>query len=97
FITVRVWFRGIDAGTGTYSIKYFLSPLSLHKFAAMVYNVIGLMSGSSLDGLDIAFVELSEVRGQWGYVIHAAECLPYEARWAEDLKTAVDLSARDYQ
>lgn len=63
----------------------------------MVYNVIGLMSGSSLDGLDIAFVELSEVRGQWGYVIHHAECRPYTAAWGQALKNAVDLGARDYQ
>jgi 1,6-anhydro-N-acetylmuramate kinase len=38
----------------------------------MVYKVIGLMSGSSLDGLDIAFVQLDEVRGQWSYeILHA--------------------------
>ncbi|WP_346316465.1 anhydro-N-acetylmuramic acid kinase [Chitinophaga sp. YIM B06452] len=63
----------------------------------MVYNVIGLMSGSALDGLDMAFVELSEVRGQWGYVIHAAECLPYDTQWTESLKGAVNLPAREYQ
>lgn len=62
----------------------------------MVYQVIGLMSGSSLDGLDIVFVELSEVRGQWSYVIHAAECVPYDERWTEDLRNAVSLNARDY-
>lgn len=63
----------------------------------MVYNVIGLMSGSSLDGLDIAFVELSEVRGQWSYTIHVAECLEYSPQWIADLKGAVTLNARDYQ
>lgn len=35
------------------------------------------MSGSSLDGLDIAFVELTEVAGQWTYVLEAADCVPY--------------------
>lgn len=62
----------------------------------MVYNVIGLMSGSSLDGLDIAFVELTEVRGAWTYVIEAAECIPYDDKWREDLRSAVNMNARDY-
>lgn len=62
----------------------------------MVYNVIGLMSGSSLDGLDIAFVELSEVRGQWAYNIHVAETLAYSPQWVADLKGAVTLNAREY-
>ncbi|SHM25275.1 anhydro-N-acetylmuramic acid kinase [Chitinophaga jiangningensis] len=62
----------------------------------MVYNVIGTMSGSSLDGLDIVFAELTEVRGQWTYVIKASESLPYEQEWVEKLAHATELPARDY-
>jgi anhydro-N-acetylmuramic acid kinase len=43
----------------------------------MLYRVIGIMSGSSLDGLDIAFVELQAKPGQWDFDIVEAECIPY--------------------
>ncbi|MCW3461952.1 anhydro-N-acetylmuramic acid kinase [Chitinophaga nivalis] len=62
----------------------------------MVYNVIGTMSGSSLDGLDIVFAELTEVRGKWTYAIKAAESLPYEPEWVDKLATATTLPAREY-
>ncbi len=63
----------------------------------MFYRAIGLMSGSSLDGLDIAFVEFQEQGGKWTYEIKAADCLPYEDGWAERLKNAIHLPALDYQ
>ncbi|MGN7821769.1 anhydro-N-acetylmuramic acid kinase [Chitinophaga varians] len=62
----------------------------------MVYNVIGTMSGSSLDGLDIVFAELTEIRGQWTYVIKASESLPYEPEWVEKLAAATTLPAKEY-
>jgi len=63
----------------------------------MVYRVIGVMSGSSLDGLDIAFVEFQEQAGKWSYSIKNAGCLPYDEEWITKLKNATSLSAADYQ
>ncbi len=63
----------------------------------MVYHVIGLMSGSSLDGLDIVYAELTEVRGQWSYQIHGAECIPYADKLRNSLRDAILFNARDYQ
>jgi anhydro-N-acetylmuramic acid kinase len=63
----------------------------------MVYRAIGLMSGSSLDGLDIAFVELQEQAGKWGYEILQADCYPYSDEWGGKLKNAINLSAKEYQ
>jgi anhydro-N-acetylmuramic acid kinase len=62
----------------------------------MFYRVIGIMSGSSLDGLDIAYVEFEESGRKWSYEIKAAECLPYTPEWQNKLKDATHLSAREY-
>lgn len=62
----------------------------------MVYRVIGLMSGSSLDGLDIAFVELDENGGKWSYELRAVQCVPYDAVWRNKLEHATQLLAYDY-
>lgn len=63
----------------------------------MVYRVIGLMSGSALDGLDIAFVELHESSGKWSYTLRNSACHPYSSKWIEKLRNATSLSAIDYQ
>lgn len=63
----------------------------------MVYRAIGLMSGSSLDGLDIAFVEFQESSGNWDYTVKAAECFSYSNDWVEKLAYAHSLKAVDYQ
>lgn len=62
----------------------------------MVYKVIGLMSGSSLDGLDIAYVHLEETRGRWSFEIKEAVCLPYETEWTDRLRHAQQLSVADF-
>lgn len=62
----------------------------------MVYRVIGLMSGSSLDGLDVAYVELEENAGNWTYELVASECIPYNDYWLNKLTALHTLSAVDY-
>ncbi|MDQ6904190.1 MAG: anhydro-N-acetylmuramic acid kinase [Bacteroidota bacterium] len=62
----------------------------------MLYKVIGVMSGSSLDGLDVVFTELQEAGGVWTFEIKAADCVPYNKLWEHKLQNAVNLSAKDY-
>ena len=63
----------------------------------MVYRVLGLMSGSSLDGLDIAYVEFQEQAGQWNYQIKETACYEYDEVWKTRLQQATTLPALDYQ
>jgi anhydro-N-acetylmuramic acid kinase len=62
----------------------------------MFYRAIGLMSGSSMDGLDIVFAEFTEQRGKWSYEIKSADCYPFEDEWIDRLKQANGLPAYDY-
>ena len=69
----------------------------------MVYKVIGLMSGSSLDGLDIAYVHLqeraatSQLPKTWDFSLLHTACYPYPEDWKRRLAEATALSALDYQ
>lgn len=49
-------------------------------------NIIGLMSGTSLDGLDIAFCRFESVEGVWNYRILNAETIPYPEEWQTRLR-----------
>jgi anhydro-N-acetylmuramic acid kinase len=63
----------------------------------MVYRAIGVMSGSSLDGLDIAFAEFQEQAGKWTFAIKQTACYIYEEEWRNRLQNAISLTALDYQ
>ncbi len=54
------------------------------------------MSGSSLDGLDIAYVHLEEVRGKWSFDIKHAECVPYSREWSEQLSQPAELTVPEF-
>lgn len=62
----------------------------------MVYHALGLMSGSSLDGLDIVFAHFHEQGGQWSFQIEKATCYSYDEAWENRLRAATSLTALDY-
>ena len=62
----------------------------------MVYHAIGIMSGSSLDGMDIVFVALHEQTGNWKYEILYTDCIPYDDVLKNKLQQSIALCAKDY-
>ena len=59
------------------------------------YNVIGVMSGTSLDGIDLAHIHFSIVESKWSFDILETETVSYDNDWLNKLKTAVDFSPSD--
>lgn len=58
-------------------------------------NILGIMSGTSLDGLDLTICSFWESGKKWIYRIHAAETIPYTAEWIKKLNSAPHLSGID--
>jgi len=54
------------------------------------------MSGSSLDGLDMAFIHFEENAGEWTFEIEHVYCKTYTAEWKEKLAGVNDIRAKDY-
>ncbi len=45
------------------------------------YKVIGVMSGTSMDGLDLVHCTLNQTNGTWNYKINAAKTIDYDEKW----------------
>ena len=58
------------------------------------FFAIGLMSGTSLDGLDICYAKF-EKKENWNFQILHAETITYPKIWEEKLKNAIHLSAEE--
>lgn len=58
------------------------------------YNVIGVMSGTSLDGIDLAYVNF-KFDGRWSFNIKLAETVPYTAEWKAKLQGLTALSLEE--
>lgn len=55
------------------------------------------MSGTSLDGIDLAHISFSTNGKQWDFEILEAETIPYTQNWIAILKKAVDFSDTELQ
>lgn len=53
------------------------------------YYVLGMMSGTSLDGLDFAYVRIDFANKQWRYEILHTETLDYTEEWQALLKNSI--------
>lgn len=52
------------------------------------YNIIGVMSGTSLDGVDLVFIEF-QFNGFWHFEIKHFETVAYQKQWLEQLQKLV--------
>ncbi len=59
------------------------------------YKVIGLMSGTSLDGVDMVCCLIKQREGKWVYVIEATQTVRYSSKWKEKLSNAHRLTGED--
>jgi anhydro-N-acetylmuramic acid kinase len=56
------------------------------------YHVIGIMSGTSLDGVDLAFCSFNLDKGIWEFEIPFAETFPYPDEWRNKLIKAPEIN-----
>ena len=59
------------------------------------YSVIGLMSGTSLDGIDICAVDFEYLNSKWDYKILATETIKYSDNLKAKLKTATSITSTE--
>ncbi|MEO1655242.1 MAG: anhydro-N-acetylmuramic acid kinase, partial [Bacteroidota bacterium] len=60
-----------------------------------VYRVLGLMSGTSLDGLDLAYCHFFLDQGNWRFELKEARTVNYELDWKHRLRQAPELNAQE--
>lgn len=59
------------------------------------YQVLGVMSGTSLDGIDLAHVHFTVKNNKWNFSILETGTIPYSENWLNKLKSAVNFSKNE--
>ena len=60
----------------------------------MRFPIIGVMSGTSLDGIDLAFTIFTFENNSWEFECKHTSTIPYEKQWKEKLESAPELSGK---
>lgn len=53
------------------------------------YIVVGVMSGTSLDGVDLAQIRFTVADGRWDFELLACETVAYSTDWVDRLRSAI--------
>ena len=61
-----------------------------------IHRIIGVMSGTSLDGVDLAYCEFEETESSYTFNIGACETVPYPETWLKRLKSLPGATALEY-
>ncbi|WP_350285272.1 anhydro-N-acetylmuramic acid kinase [uncultured Croceitalea sp.] len=61
-----------------------------------VYKILGMMSGTSLDGLDIAYCHLWIEKNRWNFEIRQTTTISYDTDLYQRLKNAIHLSEAEH-
>ena len=80
-------------GKDSFLIAIFQLILSIFTNMEKIdYRVIGVMSGTSLDGIDLVFTEIS-FKNEVEFSFLASETISYSPEWREKLSNAIQLDA----
>lgn len=60
------------------------------------YKILGVMSGTSLDGIDLAFIHFNKI-GHWSFKIESSATIPYSGDWKADLTNAIGQDPEELQ
>ncbi|MHC5310224.1 anhydro-N-acetylmuramic acid kinase [Myroides sp. LJL116] len=64
------------------------------------YSIVGVMSGTSLDGIDLAYVKFSydsDKEKGWSFSLKEAQTIPYKQKWRTTLKQALHYSKEELE
>ncbi len=71
----------------TFKLSNFqLDLLFLANVKEKSYNVIGVMSGTSLDGVDLAHIHFEIENQKWSFQIIECETIGYSDDWLEPIE-----------